>query len=119
MTFHLREIGDVTIIDIDGRITVEEGADIFREGIQQVIRQGRVQLVLNFQGVSYIDSTAMGEIIRAYTSATRRGGTMKLLKVPARIHAQLRTTRLLSVFDLFEAEAEALNSFGVVPTREH
>ena len=119
MTLDLREIGDVTIIDIDGRVTVEEGADIFREGIQQVIGRGRVQLVLNFQGVSYIDSTAMGEIIRAYMSATRRGGAMKLLKVPARIHEQLRTTRLLSVFDLFEAEAEALNSFGVVPTREH
>ena len=119
MTLNLREVGDVTIIDIDGRITVEDGADIFREGIQQVIRQGRVQFVLNFQEVSYIDSTAMGEIIRAYTSATRKGGTMKLLNVPARIHAQLRTTRLLSVFDLFEAEAEALKSFGVVTTREH
>ena len=118
MTLNLREVGDVTIIDIDGRITVEEGADIFREGIQQVIRQGRVQLVLNFQGVSYIDSTAMGEIIRAYMTATRKGGTMKLLNVPARIHAQLRTTRLLSVFDHFEAEAEALKSFGGVPTRE-
>ena len=111
MTLSDREIGGVTIVDIDGRITVEDGADLFRQGIQQVVRQGRVQLVLNFQQVSYIDSTAMGEIIRAYTSATRKGGTLKLLNVPARIHAQLRTTRLLSVFDLFEVEAEALKSF--------
>lgn len=112
MTLRDREIGGVTIIEIDGRITVEDGADIFREGIQQIIRQGRVQLVLKFHDLSYIDSTAMGEIIRAYTSATRKGGTLKLLNVPARIHAQLRTTRLLSVFDLFEAEAEALKSFS-------
>jgi anti-sigma B factor antagonist len=111
MTLTDREIGDVTIIDMDGRITVEEGADTFREGVQQIVRNGRVRLVLNFRGVPYIDSTAMGEIIRAYTSATRRGGALKLLHVPARIHAQLRTTRLLSVFDLFEAEGEAVRSF--------
>jgi anti-anti-sigma factor len=64
MTLSDREIGDVTIIDIDGRITVEEGANIFREGLQQIVRQGRVQLVLNLQEVPYIDSTAMGEIVR-------------------------------------------------------
>jgi len=111
MTLHDREIGDVTIIDIDGRITVEEGADIFRERIQQIVRQGRVRLVLNLQAVSYIDSTVLGEIVRAYTSATLKGGTVKLLNVPARIHTQLLTTRLLSVFHVFEAEAEALKSF--------
>ena len=113
MTLHERWIGDVTIIDIDGRITVQDGADIFRDGVRQLVRQGRVKLVLNFHDASYIDSTALGEIIRAYTSATRKGGTLKLLNVTTRIHELLIITKLLSVFDLFDAEAEAVKSFGV------
>jgi anti-sigma B factor antagonist len=113
MTLHERWIGDVTIIDIDGRVTVEDGADTFRDAVQQLVRQGRVKLVLNLHGASYIDSTALGEIIRAYMSATRKGGTLKLLNVTARIHELLVITRLLSVFDLFDAEAEAVKSFGV------
>jgi anti-sigma B factor antagonist len=75
-----------------------------------------VKLVINFHGVSYIDSTALGEIIRAYTSVTRKGGTLKLLNVTARVHELLMITRLLSVFDLFDAEAEAVKSFGVART---
>jgi anti-sigma B factor antagonist len=113
MTLHERRIGDVTIIDIDGRITVQDGADIFRDMVRQLAGQGRVRLVLNFHDASYIDSTALGEIIRAYISVTRKGGTLKLLNVPARVHELLMITRLLSVFDLFDAEAEAVKSFGV------
>ncbi len=113
MTLHERWIGDVTIVDIDGRITVEDGADVFRDAIRQLVRQGRVKLVLNFHDASYIDSTALGEIIRGYTSVTRKGGTLKLLHVPSRVLELLVITKLLSVFDLFDAEAEAVKSFGV------
>ena len=113
MTLHERWIGDVTILDLDGRITVQDGADIFRDVVRQLVRQDRVKLVLNFHDVSYIDSTALGEIIRAYTSVTRKGGTLKLLNVTQRVHELLVITRLLSVFDLFDAEAEAVKSFGV------
>jgi anti-sigma B factor antagonist len=113
MTLHERWIGDVTIIDINGRMTVEDGADIFRDVVRHLVRQGRVKLVLNFHDASYIDSTALGEIICAYTSATRKGGTLKLLNVTTRIHELLIITKLLSVFDLFDAEAEAVKSFGV------
>ena len=113
MTLHERWIGDVTIIDINGRMTVEDGAEIFRDVVRHLVRQGRVKLVLNFHDASYIDSTALGEIICAYTSATRKGGTLKLLNVTTRIHELLIITRLLSVFDLFDAEAEAVKSFGV------
>jgi len=112
MTLRERWIGDVTIIDVDGRITVQDGADNFRDVVRQLVRQGRVKLVLNFQNASYIDSTALGEIIRAYTSVTRKGGTLKLLNVTGRIHELLMITRLLTVFDLFDAEAEAVKSFG-------
>lgn len=113
MTLSERRIGDVTIIDIDGRMTVEDGADAFRDAVRQLVRQDRVQLVLNFQAAPYIDSTALGELVRAYTSATRKGGTLKLLNVTPRVHELLMITRLLSVFDLFDAEAEAVKSFGV------
>ena len=113
ITLHERWIDDVTIIDLDGRMSVEDGADQFREAIRQLVRQGRAKLVINFQACPYIDSTALGETVRAYTSATRQGGTLKLLNVTPRVHELLMITKLLSVFDLFDAEAEAVKSFGV------
>ena len=113
MTLHERGIGDITIIDINGRMTVEDGADIFRDVIRKLVRQDRVKLVLNFNDAPYIDSTALGEIVRAYTSVTRKGGALKLLNVTARVHELLVITKLLSVFDLFDAEAEAVKSFGI------
>ena len=73
MTLHERWIGDVTIIDINGRITVQDGADSFRDVVRQLVRQGRVKLVLNFLDAAYIDSTALGEIVRAYTSVHTPG----------------------------------------------
>lgn len=116
MTLHERVIGQVTIIDIGGRLTVEDGADAFRDLVRQLLRDGRVKLVLNVRDVPYIDSTALGEIVRAYSSATRKGGTLKLLNVSTRVHELLMITKLLSVFDLFDAEAEAVKSFGAART---
>jgi anti-sigma B factor antagonist len=119
MTIRDRAVGDVTIIDLEGRVTLEDGADAFRETAQQLIRQGRLKLVLNLQKVPYIDSTTLGEIIRAYTTSTRKGGSLKLLNVTPHVHELLVITRLLSVFDLFDAEGEAVRSFGtprVVPS---
>ena len=113
MTLHERWIGDVTIIDIDGRMTVEDGADVFRDAVRRLVRQDRVKFVLDFRAAPYIDSTALGEVVRAYTSATRKGGTLKLLNVTPRVHDLLMITKLLTVFDLFDAEAEAVKSFGV------
>jgi anti-sigma B factor antagonist len=107
----------VTIIDVGGRITIQEGADAFRDLVRPLLREGRVKLVLNLRDSPYIDSTALGEIVRAYTSATRKGGALKLLNVTNRIHELLTITKLLSVFDLFDAEAEAVRSFGSDPGR--
>ena len=94
-------------------MSVEDGADTFRDAVRQLIRQGRVKLIVNFAACPYIDSTALGETVRGYTSATRQGGTIKLLNVTSRVHELLMITKLLSVFDLFDAEAEAVKSFGV------
>ena len=113
MTLHERAIGDVTILDIGGRITIQDGADPFRDAVRQLVRQDRVKLVLNLHDTPYIDSTALGEIIRTYTSAVRKGGSLKLLNVTTHVHQLLVITRLLTVFDLFDDEAEAVKSFGV------
>ena len=112
MTIEQREVGDVTIIDLRGRVTIPDGIDAFREMVRPLIRQGRVKLVLNFAEASWIDSTALGDIVHAYTSAVRKGGSVKLLSVPPRILQLLVVTKLLTIFDLFDSESEALRSFG-------
>lgn len=112
MTIGERSIGDVTIIKVSGRITIQEGADQFRDVTRELIRQGRVKLVFDLQNVPYIDSTALGEIIRSYTSVIRKGGSVKLLNVSTHVHQLFVITRLLAIFDLFDSEAEAVKSFG-------
>jgi anti-sigma B factor antagonist len=112
MTLNDRAIGDVVVIDVSGRITIDDGADLFRDRVRSLLRDGHAKLILNFRSAPYIDSTALGEIVRSYTSATRRNGTLKLLNVTPRIHELLVVTKLLSVFDLFDDESEAVRSFG-------
>lgn len=112
MTLTDRTIGDVVVIDVSGRITIDDGADLFRDRVRGLLREGHARLVLNFRNAPYIDSTALGEIVRSYTSATRKNGTVKLLNVTPRIHELLVVTKLLSVFDLFDDEGEAVRSFG-------
>ena len=112
MTLNTREIGDVTVVDVTGRITVQEGWEQFRDLTRTLQNDGRMKLVLNLQQVPYIDSTALGEIIRTYTSVIRHNGSVKLLHVNAHVHQLLVITSLLSVFDLFDSEADAVKSFG-------
>ena len=112
MTITERSVGDVTIMDIEGRITVQDGADQFRDAVRQLVHRGRLKLVVNLAAVPYIDSTAMGQIVRAYTTATRLGGGFKLLHVTVRVREILVVTKLRSVFDLFDVEKEAVDSFG-------
>jgi len=113
VTLGQRWIGNVTIIDIDGRVTDDDDADILlRDTLKDLVTQGRLSLLVNLEGVPSIDSAALGAIVSAYASARRQGGTLKLLGVSARVHALLAITRLLSVFEIFDSEAEALTSFA-------
>ena len=116
MTILERSVGDVTILDIQGRLTVQEGAEEFRDAVRRLVRDGRLKIVLNMAAVPYIDSTALGQLIRSYTTVTRMGGALKLLHVTGRVHDLLVMTKLLSVFDQFDAEEEALHSFGAART---
>ena len=111
MTIHERSVGEITVIDIGGRMTIEEGADEFHQATRRLIGLGRCRLVLNLHDTPYIDSTALGEIVHAYTTVTRKGGSLKLLQVPERVYRLLTITKLVRVFDVFETDTDALQSF--------
>lgn len=111
MTVHERCVGDVTIIDVGGRIT-EEGAVALRALVQPLVRQGHVKIVFDLHDAAYLDTTALGEIIRAHATATCKGGGLKLLHVTPRIHELLTITRLDSVLGQFDDEEAVLSSFA-------
>jgi anti-sigma B factor antagonist len=104
----------VVIISPRGRLTVETEAQ-FVQIVRQILNDGRTRLVLNLADVPYIDSSGLGAIAQAYTSAWRRGGELKLLHVKHRNRHLLTVTRLISVFEVFDSEDEAVRSFGVDP----
>ena len=107
-----RNVGDVTVLDLKGKMTLGEGDELLKDKINSLVSQGRKQLVLNLEGVPYIDSAGLGEVVRTYTTVSRQGGSMKLLNLTKRIEDLLSITKLLTVFDTFDTEAEALKSFS-------
>jgi len=117
VTVHERCVGDVTIIDVEGRIT-EEGAEALRALVQPLVGQGRVKIVFDLHNTPYIDTTALGEIIRAHASTARSGGGLRLLHVTPRVHSLLTVTHLDSVLEQFEDEATAVRSFNLPPSAD-
>lgn len=111
MEIQERTSGDVTILDLKGKITLGEGDALLRDRVNHLLSQGRRKLLLNLEGVPYIDSAGLGEIVRTYTTASRQGGSLKLLNLTKRIQDLLSITKLLTVFDTFDSESEALRSF--------
>ncbi len=106
-----RQAGDVTILDMTGEVRIGEGAVSLRDSIRKLADQGKTKLLLNLAGVKYMDSTGVGELIANYTTVTRQGGQLKLLSLTQRIRDLLVITKLLTVFDSYDDEAEALKSF--------
>ena len=107
-----RQAGDVTILDLRGEVRIGEGSIALRDAIRNLADAGKKKMLLNLAGVSYIDSSGIGELIANYTTITRQGGQLKLLKLTDRVQNLLVITKLLTVFDAYEDEAEALKSFG-------
>ena len=107
-----RQAGDVTILDLRGEVRIGEGSSALRDAIRNLSGAGKKQILLNLAGVSYIDSSGIGELIANYTTVSRQGGQLKLLKLTDRVHNLLVITKLLTVFDAYDDEAEALKSFG-------
>ena len=114
MTITDRVVGDVGVIDITGRVTAGEGAELLRDKIHSVLHQGRRKLLLNLAGVDYLDSAGLGEIVGTFATVRRQGGMLKLVGLTSRIHDLLSITKLLTVFETFDSEAEAIRSFSSV-----
>jgi anti-sigma B factor antagonist len=106
-----RQAGDVTILDMSGAVRMGGGAIALRDAIRGLADEGKKKILLNLAGVNYVDSSGIGELIANYTTVSRQGGQLKLLNLTDRIQNLLVITKLLTVFDSFEDEAEALKSF--------
>jgi anti-sigma B factor antagonist len=107
-----RAIGDVMVLDLKGRVTLGEGDELLKDKVNSLINQGQKKLVLNLAEVPYIDSAGLGEIVRTYTTVSRQGGSLKLLSLTKRITDLLSITKLLTVFETFESEQDAVKSFA-------
>jgi len=106
-----RPAGDVTILDLIGSVRMGEGAVSLRNAIRGLVDQGKKKILLNLAGVKNIDSSGIGELIANYTTISRDGGQLKLLNLTEKIQNLLVITKLLTVFDAYDSEADALNSF--------
>jgi anti-sigma B factor antagonist len=108
-----RTVGDVVIIDLSGKITLGDGGDaMLKDKVRSLLQQGRKKLVMNLGDVSYIDSAGLGELVQAYAAASKSGGALKLVNTTKRIKDLLSITKLLTVFETFDSEAEAVTSFS-------
>jgi len=107
-----RQVGDVTVVDAVGRITLGEGASTFRDSIRDLVASGNKKLLLNLAEISYIDSSGIGELVSGFTTVANQGGTVKLLNLTKRVQDLLQITKLYTVFEVFDDEATAVRSFA-------
>jgi anti-sigma B factor antagonist len=112
ITISERQAGDITILDLDGKVTIGEGSVALRSAIRRVLGEGKTKLILNLGRVGYIDSSGIGELVSSFTAVNKEGGTLKLLNLTEKIQDLLAITKLLTVFDVYEDESEALASFN-------
>jgi anti-sigma B factor antagonist len=106
-----RQVGDVTVIDAAGRITLGEGASAFRDLVRDLANKGGQKILLNLNEVSYIDSSGIGELVSGFTTITNHGGVLKLVGLSKRVKDLLQITKLYTVFEVFDDEAAAVRSF--------
>ena len=106
-----RQVGDVTVIDVAGRITLGEGSSTLRDALRELVKKDHKKILLNLRDVTYIDSSGIGELVGSYTTVTNRGGKLKLLHLPAKLNELLHVTQLITVFEVYENEQDALKSF--------
>jgi anti-sigma B factor antagonist len=112
MQIQERNVGDVKVLDLKGKITLGEGDELLKDKVNSLINQGSRKIILNLAEVPYIDSAGLGEIVRTYTTVSRQGGSLKLLNLTKRITDLLAITKLLTVFETFDSENDAIRSFS-------
>ncbi len=111
MRVNVRQREGVTILDLKGKITIGVGDVALRDAIHEALSAGAMKILVNLGDVSTIDSSGVGELVSAYTTVTNRGGKLKLLDLPPKVADILQITQLITVFDVYEGEDEALKSF--------
>jgi anti-sigma B factor antagonist len=111
MKSKVRDVGDVRVLDLEGKITIGAGDIELRQNIEDSVAAGRKHILLNLKGVSHIDSSGIGEMVGCFTTVARKGGKMKLLNLTQKINDILQVTQLITVFDVYDNEAEAISSF--------
>src|SRR5262245_33289665 len=112
MTVAERTVEGVTILDISGQVTLNDGADQVRDKVRSVLQDGKKYVLINLSKVSYMDSAGLGELVQAYSTTSKQGGSLKLLSPTKRLQDLLVITKLSTVFDSFDDETVAVNSFS-------
>jgi anti-sigma B factor antagonist len=111
MQIEERAVGEVVVLDLKGRVTLGDGDELLKDKVNSLVNRGFKKIVLNLAEVPYVDSAGLGEIVRTYTTVSRQGGSLKLLNLTKRISDLLSITKLLTVFETFDTESEAIKSF--------
>ena len=117
LTIHTRQSGSVAIVDLSGKIVLGESTGALREELRRLLAQGTRNIVINLQGVSYVDSAGLGELVGAYTTATNQGGSVKLLNIQSKIRDLMQITKLHTIFKTFDNEGDAVASFGTAAAK--
>jgi anti-sigma B factor antagonist len=112
MKLNERRIGDVTLLELKGRLVFEDGDTVLRSRINELAGEGRLKIVINLKQITYIDSCGVGLLIAKFVSLRRKGGDVRLLCLSARCHHVLKISGLLGVFEIFDTESDALASFA-------
>jgi anti-sigma B factor antagonist len=112
MQIEERAVGGVVVLDLKGRLTLGDGDQLLKDKVNSLVNQGHKRIVVNLAGVPYIDSAGLGEIVGSYTTVSRQGGSLKLLNLTKKITDLLAITKLLTVFEAFDSEDEAVRSFS-------
>lgn len=112
MKISTRQVDGVTILDMSGRITLGEGSVQLRDAVRDLLSKGSKNILLNLADVNYIDSSGIGELVSAFTAVRNQGGELKLLKLTKKVHDLLQITKLYTVFDIKDDEAEAIGAYS-------
>jgi anti-sigma B factor antagonist len=116
MTIQERVVGSVTVLDLNGKLVLGDGDTLLKDKVHSLVFQGRKQIIFNMGGVSYVDSSGLGALVATSMTAKNNGGHIKLVALTKRLHDLLVISKLVNVFETFDTEAEAVNSFAAQTT---
>lgn len=111
LTINERYIGDVTVLNMDGKVTIGESSVVLHNTIRNLLEQGRKKILLNLAGVPFIDLSGLGELVSSYVALNKSGGQIKFFNLTQRVHEMMLITKLLTIFDVYESKSAALDSF--------